>query len=155
MTLITETGDGVDGATSYISLAEADSHFTALANTSWTGAVSAAREEALERASLHIDSYDYPGGVLSLTQGLKWPRTGAYDSDGRRITGLPHALRTAALELALIFLEKPDGLDGRSPVKQKIGPVELTYDSARSSSFVFRLLSRIGARAPSQTIIRG
>ncbi|MCR9212565.1 MAG: hypothetical protein NXI13_02520 [Proteobacteria bacterium] len=155
MTLITETGDGVDGATSYISLAEADSHFTALAKNTWTSAVSAAREEALTRASLHIDSYDYPGEILSLSQGLKWPRSKAYDSDGRRITGLPHALRTATLELALIFIENSDGLDGRSPIKQKIGPVELTYDRARGGSFVFRLLSRIGARSPSQTLTRG
>lgn len=155
MSLIIETGAGIDGATSYLSLEEADGHFAALAENRWTSALSTAREEALCRASLHIDSYDYPGRVLSVSQGLKWPRRDACDGEGRQLNGLPHALRTAVLELALIFLERADGLDGRRPVKQKIGPVELTYDRARSGSFVYRLLSRIGARLPSQSITRG
>lgn len=156
MTLITETGTGVAGATSYVSLAEADSHFAALANSDWSNAVEGQREEALIRASLHIDSYSYPGTVLSWKQGLKWPRSAVYDRDGRAISGLPHALRTAALELASIFLGDGQGLDARRTVKEKVGPLELTYeDSTRTGSFVYRLLRQIGARVSAQTLARG
>lgn len=156
MTLITETGSGVAGATSYVSLSEADSHFTALANDDWTSAADGQREEALIRAALHIDSYLYPGTVLDWDQGLKWPRSGAYDRDGRAMTGLPHALRTAALELADIFLHDGSGLDERRALRQKIGPIEVTYEEGRRRmSFVFRLLQQIGARVPDSQMIRG
>lgn len=156
MTLITETGEGVEGATSYVSLAEADGHFTALANDDWTSAVDGKREDALIRASHYIDSYDYPGTVLSWDQGLKWPRFSAFDADRRRIIGIPHALRTATLELAATFLSDSQGLDERQPIKQKIGPIELTYEEGRrQQSFVFRLLRQIGARAGTNKVVRG
>ena len=156
MTLITETGSGVPGATSYVSLAEADSHFTALAHDDWTAAADGAREQALIRAALHIDSYLYPGVVLEPDQGLKWPRSGAYDNDGRAITGIPHALRTAALELAALFLADGDGLDTRQPVRQKVGPIEVTYEEGKKRmSFVFRLLQQIGARVSTNNLVRG
>jgi hypothetical protein len=156
MTLITETGSGVTGATSYVSLDEADSHFTALANDDWTSATDSQRELALIRAALHIDSYLYPGTILDWDQGLKWPRSGAYDRDGRAMTGIPHALRTATLELADIFLRDPNGLDDRQITRQKIGPIEVTYEEGRKRmSFVFRLLQQIGARAQDSQMVRG
>ncbi|TNE42527.1 MAG: hypothetical protein EP348_00175 [Alphaproteobacteria bacterium] len=156
MTLITETGSGVTGATSYVSLAEADSHFTALANDDWTSAADGQREEALIRAALHIDSFDYPGRVLDWDQGLKWPRSGAYDRDGREISGLPHALRVAALELADTFLKDGAGLDQRSIAREKIGPIEVAYSNGRMEpSFVFRLLRQIGARTGQNDVQRG
>ncbi|MDF2367493.1 DnaT-like ssDNA-binding protein [Sneathiella sp.] len=156
MTLITETGSGVAGATTYVSLAEADSHFTALANDDWTSAPEGQREQALIRAALHIDSYLYPGMVLDWDQGLKWPRSSAYDRDGRAMTGIPHALRTAALELADIFLRDPAGLDERRIARQKIGPIEVSYEEGKKRmSFIFRLLQQIGARVADSQMIRG
>jgi len=156
MTLITETGTGVADATSYLSLADADGHFAALALDDWSSATEGQREQALIRASLHIDSYSYPGTVLSWDQGLKWPRSAVYDRDGRVLSGLPHALRTAALELAATFLEDTQGLDGRRTVKEKVGALELTYEaSGRTGSFVYRLLRQIGARVSAQTLARG
>ncbi|USG59937.1 hypothetical protein NBZ79_12195 [Sneathiella marina] len=156
MTLITETGTGITGALSYVSLAEADSHFAALALDDWGSATGGQREQALIRASLHIDSYSYPGRVLIWDQGLKWPRNAVYDRDGRALTGLPHALRTAALELAATFLQDTQGLDGRRAVKERIGALELTYETGgRGGSFVYRLLRQIGARVSAQTLARG
>lgn len=156
MTIITENGSGVSGATSYVSLSEADSHFTALANDDWINAVDGQREEALIRAALHIDSYLYPGTILKQAQGLKWPRSGVYDRDGRAITGLPHALRTAALELADRFLRDGAGLDERQPVRQKVGPIEVTFEEGRTrTSFVFRLLRQIGAETIAPRLVRG
>lgn len=156
MTLITETGSGVTGATSYVSLSEADSHFTALANDDWTSATDGQREQALIRSTLHIDSYLYPGTVLDWDQGLKWPRSGAYDRDGRAMTGIPHALRTATLELADIFLRDPAGLDERRIARQKIGLIEVSYEEGKKRmSFVFRLLQQIGARVADSQMVRG
>ncbi len=156
MTLITETGSGVTGATSYVSLVEAGSHFTALANDDWTSATEGQCEQALIRAALHIDSYLYPGTVLDWDQGLNRPRSGAYDRDGRALTGIPHALRMAALELADIFLRDPAGLDERKIARQKIGSIEVTYEEGRKRmSFVFRLLQQIGARVADSQMIRG
>ena len=156
MSLITETGSGVAGATSYVSLAEADGHFAALGLDEWSSASEAARELALMRAALHIDSYQYPGTVLDWDQGLKWPRRGAADRDGRPIAGLPHALRIATLELAEIFLREAGGIEERLPIRQKIGPIEITFAAGRTRlSFVFRLLAQIGARGVGGDTVRG
>jgi len=161
MSFITETGTGIPGATSYLSLEEADAHFAALARQDWTDAVTAARQNALMQASLYADFYDYPGAVLSNTQGLKWPRSGACDPEGRILAGLPHALRTAVLELAADYITSPpDALEGRRTVKEKIGSLELVYSSTKHGpSFVFRLLLQIGARPSSSggshTMMRG
>jgi len=157
MTFITETGAGIDAATSYVSLEEADAHFMALGRDLWSGATSAQRENALNQASLYVDCYAYGGQVLSFDQGLKWPRSGAIDHEGRLLSGLPHALRTAVLELAVTYLENPpSALEARETLKEKIGPIELVYSKTkRQPSFVFRLLLQIGARPASATMMRG
>lgn len=161
MSFITETGAGIAGATSYLSLEDADAHFAALARQDWTDAITAARQNALMQASLYVDSYDYPGTVLSPLQGLKWPRSGARDAEGRALSGLPHALRVAVLELAAEYISAPpDALEGRQTIKEKVGPMELVFSSTkRQPSFVFRLLLQIGARPRSlnmsRTVVRG
>ena len=156
MSLITETGSGIAGATSYVSLADADGHFAALDLDDWSSASEGARERALMRAALHIDSYHYPGRVLDWDQGLKWPRSGAVDRDGRLMTGLPHALRIVALELAELFLKEAAGLDERLPIRQKIGSLEITYaEGKQRMSFIFRLLSQIGAQSAAHDLVRG
>tara|TARA_R100000005_G_scaffold95776_1_gene78727 strand:- start:1916 stop:2386 length:471 start_codon:yes stop_codon:yes gene_type:complete len=156
MSVITETGSGVAGATTYVSLADADGHFAALDLDDWSSASEGARELALMRAALHIDSYSYPGRVLDWDQGLKWPRRGATDRDGRLMTGLPHALRIAALELAELFLKEAAGLDERLPIRQKIGPIEITFaEGKQRMSFIFRLLSQIGAQSAAHDLVRG
>ncbi|MEH6474498.1 MAG: DnaT-like ssDNA-binding protein [Sneathiella sp.] len=157
MTLIVETGAGVVGALSYISLDEADTHYTALSVDSWGSASTGQRENALKQASAHVDFYGYPGSPLSHAQGLKWPRTGVQDKDGRVLSGLPHALTTAVLELASSLLENPQNpLENRQVLKEKIGSLELVYSgNGRKPSFVFKLLMQIGARAQSHEIMRG
>lgn len=156
MSLITETGSGVPGATTYVSLADADGHFAALGLDEWSSASEGARELALMRAALHIDSYHYPGRVLDWDQGLKWPRIGAYDRDGRPISGLPHALRIATLELAELFLREASGRDDRLPLRRKVGPIEITYAAGKTRlSFVFRLLQQLGARGVGGDVARG
>jgi hypothetical protein len=157
MTIIVETGAGVTGAASYVSLADADSHFAALQRTDWGAAPTARRELVLAQASQHVDFYDYPGQRLNGGQGLKWPRRAAADAEGRALTGLPHALRAAVLELADGYLTAPpSALDGRRAIAEKVGPVELVYASSGARpSFVFRLLLQIGARPRAHQLVRG
>lgn len=157
MVFIAETGAGVVGATSYVSLEEADAHFTALARDLWTNASAGHRENSLNQASLYVDCYAYGGSVLSFEQGLKWPRSGATDREGRALAGLPHALRTAVLELAVAYLENPpSALESRETLKEKVGPIELVYSrTKRQPSFVFRLLLQIGARPTPSNLVRG
>lgn len=156
MTFITETGTGIAEATSYLSLADADAHFTALDRSDWLAANNGRRQQALEQASFYVDSYDYPGIVADFEQGLKWPRSGARDKEGRHLSGLPHALRTAVLELAADYIiTPPSAIERRELIKEKIGPMELVYSKTRRQpSFVFRLLLQIGARPEALEIRR-
>lgn len=157
MTFLVETGSGLSGATSYISVEEADSHFEALENASWTDASLGQKQQALNRASLYVDSYQYGGCMLTLEQGLSWPRSGALDREGRPLTGLPFALIAAVLELAGEYIKTPPEVFEKGAVlKEKIGPVELVYSTtAKQPSFVYRLLSQIGARTNANAVLRG
>lgn len=156
MTFTTETGTGIAEATSYLSLDDADAHFTALDRSDWLAANIGKRQQALEQASFYVDSYDYPGIVADFEQGLKWPRSGARDKEGRLLSGLPHALRTAVLELAADYITSPPSAsDRRETIKEKIGPMELVYSKTRRQpSFVFRLLMQIGARPEGRQLMR-
>ncbi len=156
MTFISETGTGTLNATSYLSLTDADAHFTALDRSDWLLASIGKRQLALEQASFYVDSYNYPGIVAYFEQGLKWPRSGARDKEGRLLSGLPHALRTAVLELAADYITAPPSAsDRRELIKEKIGPMELVYSKTRRQpSFVFRLLMQIGARPEAREIRR-
>ncbi len=157
MTLIVETGAGTPEANSYIALELADAHFAALGLTVWTEAREAQREQALIYASAYVDSYRYEGNILKYGQGLAWPRTGALDREGRILSGLPHALRTAVLEVAADFIKSPPAaFGGRDVIREKVGPVELAYSKTRRQpSFVFRLLQQIGARPSLPDVRRG
>ncbi len=157
MTLIVETGAGISEANSYIAAEIAAAHFTALGLTVWAEAREAQREQALIYASAYVDSYRYEGKVLKDGQGLAWPRRGASDREGRILVGLPHALRTAVLEVAADFIKSPPlAFGGREVIREKAGPVELAYSKTRRQpSFVFRLLQQIGARPALPDVRRG
>ncbi|WP_051548102.1 DnaT-like ssDNA-binding protein [Sneathiella glossodoripedis] len=134
MGLIVETGEGIEGANSYLSLSQADAHFAALGNEEWAAASDGLREQALIRASQQADFYDYPGTVLKIVQGLKWPRSGAVDDEGRQLRGLPFALKAAVLELAPGFLQIPaPTTDGPQIVREKVGMLELVYSDRKAT----------------------
>ncbi len=156
MSLTVEDGTGVTNAVSYVALLKADAHFLALENAEWASAPEGLREAALIRASAYVDFFNYPGSVAKSDQGLKWPRSDACDREGRLLAGLPHALTTAVLELAPGFLNAPQDDPGRVITKEKVGQIEVVYYSDhKKPSFVFRLLSQIGAKSASLTMVRG
>lgn len=76
ITFIVETGTGVDGATSYLDLADAQD----LADTfglTWP-ATPDEQMVALNKGAAFLERYQYKGSKVSCTQGLKWPRKDVY-----------------------------------------------------------------------------
>lgn len=76
ITFIVEDGTGVDGATTYMDLAEAQD----LADTfGLTWPVDTDQQQvALNKGAAFLERYKYKGSKVSCTQGLKWPRADVY-----------------------------------------------------------------------------
>lgn len=154
MSLTVEDGSGITGADSYASVSEADQHFSAISDHIWHRSNEAAKEAALKWAAQYADMFTYPGARMKPQQGLKWPRLGAVDDEGRCLSGLPAALKSAVYELSGRYLA--EGADGRVIAREKVGQIDITYErSGKTTSFAFRLLALIGAAARRQDIIRG
>lgn len=158
---IVEDGTGVEGADSYIDTDYADAYHAARGHTAWTDAAvtTAQKEAAIIRATDHIDRMFgslFRGLKVLPTQGLAWPRNGAYDDDGWPLDEVPTLLKKACAEYALRALlygqlvpdappvaarqafttdeETPEAGDTLGRVKQKtesIGPIKesVTYDT--------------------------
>ena len=107
MAIVTEDGTGKSDAQSYLSLADADSYFTARGIAAWTGS-NAVKGAALIAATEYIDIRygDMLKGRAEFpdVQALMFPRLGIYDSEGRPLTGIPQRLERATAEYALISL---------------------------------------------------
>lgn len=101
MALTPEDGSGVAGADTYATLAQADAYAAARGWSDWEGASVATREAALQSAAAWLDaSFDWVGRIASIDQPLAWPRSGAFDKEGRRVSGIPTRLIDAQIELA-------------------------------------------------------
>ena len=115
----------------YIDIAGADAYHAAMGQSDWSSAELSAREAALLKATLYLDGrYRWIGALADLTQPLGWPRVGAYDSEGRYITGTPEKLRKACAELARLALtdELAPPLDrGGRVVSETVGSVSMHY----------------------------
>lgn len=154
MSLTVEDGSGVPEAESYVSVAAADQHFSAIPDHPWGQADENVKESALKRAAVYADMFTYPGARKKAAQGLKWPRTGAIDEEGRSLSGLPSALQSAVFEMAGQYIST--GTDERQISREKIGQIEISYERRKAGpSFAFRLLSLIGATAKSTELSRG
>jgi hypothetical protein len=133
MAFLAEDGTGIDGANSFVSVSGADSFFLDRADTAWAALSSTAKQAALIQASSYLDSYYaglWPGDILSDTQGLSWPRTGAYDANGRELSGVPGKVIEAVCLLAKEASGSPltSSYDGAAVVtRKKLGPLETEY----------------------------
>ena len=66
------------GTNSYLSVADADSYWSARNDSTWSGASTAAKEKALIEATQYIDgAYSFIGSIATSNQSLAWPRYGA------------------------------------------------------------------------------
>ncbi|MCR9177981.1 MAG: hypothetical protein NXI19_18525 [Alphaproteobacteria bacterium] len=120
-----------EGTDVYIGVADADAHHAALGQSDWSAAELSGREAALLKATTYLDGrYRWVGVLADLDQPLGWPRIGAYDSEGRHITGIPDKLRKACAELARLALteELAPPLDrGGRVISETVGSVSMHY----------------------------
>lgn len=136
----------------YASVAEADAYLTH--SSTWSAASTTQKERALALATLYLDgNYSWPGVLADTSQELEWPRSDAYDSEGRTLTGIPDAVKNACIELADIEVSGTPILPVQetsvSEEESRVGPiVERTVYRHRVPRFpvVEALLSGIGRR---------
>lgn len=148
MTITVEDGTGLAGADAYISEADADTYFASVGNTTWSGASSGDKEQAIVKATRYMEKRfgtKWKGIIASSTQALGWPRDYVYDERGTELDDqVPTAIAHACAEYAVHALSNDlippviypvaDGAPvpfGRINRKvEKVGPVyEETYYS--------------------------
>ncbi|QIW90749.1 UNVERIFIED_ORG: hypothetical protein GCAPEGMB_00430 [Vibrio phage V07] len=104
MAITVETGSGVAGADSYISVGEADSYFARFGNTVWSGKGTEQKETALKVASSYADSRwaaRISAAPLKSEQGLSLPVNGLYSPHGAPVVGIPKKWKESVMEYAL------------------------------------------------------
>lgn len=115
----------------YADRAEADAYFAARAVAAWDAAPWAARDAALLRATAWLEGRArWVGRLVDPAQPLAWPRTGAQDTEGRPLDGIPDRLKAACAELALIALSDdlaPPVERGGRVLSEQVGPVAVSY----------------------------
>lgn len=94
------------GTNSYVSIADADSYFASINNTTWAEKSDSEKEYALVKACNYIEAKyagNWEGYISSVNQALSWPRSGIYDPEGRTIESdeYPFQVKRAQCELAL------------------------------------------------------
>lgn len=145
------TGDAA--ADSYVSLEYANAFFaSSVSNTAWP-ADDPKKEAALIESTRILDSqFEWAGDIASSSQALRWPRTGAYDLDGREYASnnIPKILKDAVCNYAYFLLQNNGLNQTQSPVKEvKIGPIDLKFSEDESvigvPSFVVKSLQTIGS----------
>ena len=142
---IVEDGSGLSEATSYVSVAWADSYFaSSMDRDDWDFLDLEDKRAALIQATSVIDNFwDFNGVVLRYTQALQLPRYGMPDRSGRtlmRSNEVPSAVRQATAELALFLRRQRDSgvtevvsaTDG-DVSKVEIGPIAVTMAASSSS----------------------
>lgn len=132
MALLVEDGTGVAGANSFVSLAGADSFWADRGGTSWAAASAGARSAALIAATAWVDRrYLWIGRPYSTAADrLSWPRTDAWDADGRSFAGIvPAPLKDAVCLLAAEHLASSlyAPVEAAATKRIKVGPIEEEY----------------------------
>ena len=106
MTVVVETGIGLEEANSYIDGAYLVGYFSAERIEKWEKLSQEAQDSLLVSATQFIDlSYRWIGIRKSIEQGLNWPRENAYYPDTETlIDGIPRAVRKATAETVALLL---------------------------------------------------
>jgi len=153
-----ENGAGLQYATSYCTIEEADAYHAERRNLRWTEATVEEKAAALVRACDWLErAYGqlWEGIKLAATQRLSFPRC---DFEGLSCNEIPSWLKEAQCEAALLELTEPgilafDPAEGGTLQREREGDVERFYapgpGSVRRISQVHRLLAG-HVRNPSQ-----
>ncbi len=137
MPLIVEDGTGLPNADSYISVADADTHFADRGITLWATMQEVEKEQAIRRATDYMEgwySQDWSGSRLTQAQALSWPRQGV-KVDGWYLPTdqVPSLVVKACAEVAFRAAGGDLNPDLAAQVKSEtVGPISVTYaDGAR------------------------
>jgi len=154
--LIVETGTGMAGAESYVTVAEADTYHTARGNeASWSDLDTDVKEQFLRRATdymIEVYRQRWKGRRLNFTQALDWPRYGVQVEDigyDRYIAYLPansvpQAVKNACAELALRAKSGELSPDiKREVVEKTIGPIRTVYAAGAPQYVRYRAIDNL------------
>ncbi len=105
MAITVEDGTGLTNADAYISEADADAYFTAIANATWAAALTTQKEQAIVKATRYMEKRfgnKWKGIIASSAQSLGWPRDYVYDERGTELDNqVPTAIAHACAEYAV------------------------------------------------------
>jgi len=110
MNFIVEDGTGLESATSYISVVDADSYvntFVVEGRDAWNALTTQEKEAALMRAARFLDGMmAYTSTIKDNKQSLAWPRIQFFDKEGRIVQQdrVPSVIKDAQVEIAVSSL---------------------------------------------------
>lgn len=141
MALTPETGACVLNADTWVTLADANAHFTNYGGY-WTG-TDALKEAALRRAALWLSTAIRWHGTKSCSGNLlAWPRSGTKDCDGNAIDddAIPQQVILAQLAAASAELRSPGILTpsitpGAQTKREKVDVIEVEYMTPKDQGF--------------------
>lgn len=136
-----ETGVGVAGANSYVSVAFADDYFAVdpVFLATWTALTLANKQIYLAWSTRIVDQkVRWRGEKTKEANALRWPRTGVYDRDGILIPDnvIPTQLKELVCEF-LKFLQKADPTTAQEILnikREKLDVLEIEYQDQTSQS---------------------
>ena len=137
---------GHANANSYVDVAYANEFFVNSVNNGSWPTVLADKEAALIEATRIIDSqFDWNGLIVVGDQSLRWPRTLAYDMDGRLIASdvIPKILKDAVCNFAYYLIQSGGLNQSASDLKSlKVGPIDLKFNEGLSVIGIPRFIAK-------------
>ncbi|MBB6306225.1 DnaT-like ssDNA-binding protein [Xanthobacter tagetidis] len=150
MALVVETGEGLGGAESYVSVADCAA-FASARGLTFPASPEASAEAALRRATAWVDATyrsRFPGQRRrQRDQALEWPRIDACDREGYAIDydSVPSEIVIATCEAAVRELAVPGSMApdlerGGAIKRVKAGSVEVEYSGAADATTTFSVV---------------
>lgn len=150
-----ETGTADPDANCYVDLDYADDYMSvnSYVSTMWAALEEDAQEKLLVRSSRMLDTLVTWNGIrVDEDSGMRWPRSGVYDSDGFAIPDdmIPDVLKDATCELAGYLMSsdwsQPSGTRGLKEIEVDV--VRLDFDSTVTRPslppFIVQMLASLG-----------
>lgn len=111
ITLIVETGAGVENANTYVSIDTCNDYHANLGNTAWAGA-DEEKKQAILRTMAWMETLAWDGVKLAFENALEWPRKGIVTPNGYNFPedAVPWQVRDAVCEGALVEIAAKNGL---------------------------------------------
>jgi hypothetical protein len=139
------------GTDSYVTLAEANTYWSARNNSTWSAASDANKEKAIREATQYLDgAYSFIGFMTSFTQPLAFPRNGVVIEKGNfagrsvESSAIPDQVKMATFELALEALgERLEPTNNDSISKVKVDVIEVDYADFAPSKKTFSFVTKI------------